>query len=276
MNIITISRQVGSYGDLIAAIVARRMGLELVGRQEVHEVALRTDPDYSDACAVYENEHGPGFFERIFFDRPSYTSLFEALTYEKAAGGNVVLVGRGAQIVLQEVPGVFHARVVAPFDVRVKRITERYGFQPELAEEFVRKYDRERSNLIRAVFDKDASDWSLYDLVINTSRYSAAAAAEILIKAAESMETALDPDQSRIRLQTLAFSKRVEAMLRKTLTSAIARHVEVEVEQEGVVRLAGRITDKVSKEKAAELVIGYPGVSAVRNDVMVTDFAFGV
>ncbi len=52
MHIITISRLVGAYGDVIAAIVARRMGLDLIGREELHEMAQSCDPEYRDACAV--------------------------------------------------------------------------------------------------------------------------------------------------------------------------------------------------------------------------------
>src|SRR4030042_2831449 len=131
MHIITISRLVGAYGDVIATIVARRMGLDLIGREELHEMAQSCDPEYRDTCAVYEKEHGPGFFERLFFDRPSYYSLFEALTYDLAARGGVVLVGRGSQIVLRDVPGVFTARIVAPISIRISRIMARYNFTPE-------------------------------------------------------------------------------------------------------------------------------------------------
>src|SRR4030042_3181462 len=100
MNIITVSRLVGSYGDEIAAKVAEKMGLELFDRNGLHELAMTCDPEYRDACVMYEREHGPGFFERLFFDRPSYKSLFEALIFEQAGRGNVVIVGRGAQVVL--------------------------------------------------------------------------------------------------------------------------------------------------------------------------------
>ena len=75
MHIITISRLVGAYGDIIAAIVARRMGLDLIGREELHEMALSCDSDYRDACAVYEKEHGPGFLAAVRSVRPGLQSF---------------------------------------------------------------------------------------------------------------------------------------------------------------------------------------------------------
>jgi hypothetical protein len=45
MNIVTISRLVGAYGDIIAAVVARRMGMELISLAKVHELAQSCDPE---------------------------------------------------------------------------------------------------------------------------------------------------------------------------------------------------------------------------------------
>ena len=113
MRVITISRLLGAYGDVIAPIVARRMGLALIGRDQLHEMAQTCDPEFGDLCTLYETEHGPGLFERLFFDRPSYTSIFEALTFEVASRGSVVIVGRVAQIILRDVPGVARIRVAS-------------------------------------------------------------------------------------------------------------------------------------------------------------------
>ncbi len=54
MPIVTISRQVGALGDVIAAIVSRKLGLDLISREKVHDLALNCDSDYSDACTIYE------------------------------------------------------------------------------------------------------------------------------------------------------------------------------------------------------------------------------
>ncbi|MEJ2718860.1 MAG: cytidylate kinase-like family protein [Deltaproteobacteria bacterium] len=189
MAIVTISRQEGSYGEVIGAILAKKMGLELITREKVHSLALSCDPEYSEACADYESEHGPGFFERIFFDKTSYTSLFESLTYEQASRGNVVIIGRGAQMVLQHVPGVFKLRVVAPRLVRVKRVMARYGLSLGRAEDFVRKHDHERRHLETSVFGMDPGDWSLYDIIINTAHFESGSAAEVVARSGKTEES---------------------------------------------------------------------------------------
>lgn len=274
MNIVTVSRLVGSYGDIIAATTARKLGLELLGRDQVHDLAESCDPEFRDACTAYENEHGPGFFERIFFDSPSYTSLFQALTYEAASRGKVVLVGRGCQIVLRDVPGVLKVRVVAPPDVRTKRIMERYNFTRDEAEDFVRSYDHKRETLIRSIFRSDSNDWALYDVIINTAHFTSGAASEVVLDALAHLYRPSDEEAVLERLRNLAVAKRIETLIRKKLTSSAAGNVVVEMESAGVATLGGKILDKQGKVKAERIAEEYPGVAKVINELKVTELSF--
>jgi cytidylate kinase len=275
MRIVTISRFVGSYADVIAATVARRMGLELIGRDQVHQMAQTCDPEYSRACSLYESEHGPGFFERIFFDRPSYTSLFESLTYEKASQGNVVIVGRGAQVILKDIPGVFSCRVVAPFGVRVQRIMERYRFDKQEAEDFVRKYDHERESLIRSIFRSDPNEWSLYDIIINTAHYSSGDAADIVIDSIDKIQMPQDEESLKDKLRNLSITKRIETNIRRKLSSSVTRNLEIKMEAGGVVTISGKIGDRKDRDKVEKLAGQYPGVTKVVNNLKVSEIMFG-
>jgi cytidylate kinase len=275
MRIVTISRFVGSYADVIAATVARRMGLELIGRDQVHQMAQTCDPEYSRACSLYESEHGPGFFERIFFDRPSYTSLFESLTYEKASQGNVVIVGRGAQVILKDIAGVFSCRVVAPFGVRVQRIMERYRFDKQEAEDFVRKYDHERESLIRSIFRSDPNEWSLYDIIINTAHYSSGDAADIVIDSIDKIQMPQDEESLKEKLRNLSIAKRIETNIRRKLSSSVTRNLEIKMETGGVVTISGKIGDRKDRDKVEKLAGQYPGVTNVVNNLKVSEIMFG-
>jgi cytidylate kinase len=276
MNIITVSRLVGSFGDEIAAKVAEKMGLEFVGRTGLHELAMSCDPEYSEACTLYETEHGPGFFERLFFDRPSHKSLFEALTFEQASRGNVVMVGRGAQIVLHDLPGVFSAGVIASPKVRVQRIAKKLAISGEEAVYYVDKYDRDRIKLIKTIFEKDPTDLLLYNLVINTDHYSADAAADVVVHAVRSTDVKTDGKELVDKLKSMALAKRIEALVRKKLTSAVARNVEIGAGPGGIVRIFGHLREKADKARVEKIVAEYPGVTKVENDLKVTDLTFGV
>lgn len=275
MHVVTVSRQLGSLGDVIAAIVARAMGYKLIGPDQVHERANACDSEYKDACAVYESEKGPGFWERFFFDRPSFTALFKSLTYEFASEGNVVIVGRGSQLVLRDVPGVFSVRIVAPTPVRVERIAERYGVSKEAASDIVRKHDRERSALMQSMFDHDDTDWALYDIVLNTTHYTADAGAEVVVKAATKMTVAPEPADLLSRFAAMATAKKLETVIKKRLSAAVTWQVEVTGEPGGHMILSGLVAEKRYKDKAGEIAKDFPGVTSVKNELKVTELSFG-
>lgn len=275
MQVITFSRQIGSLGDVIAAIVAREKGFRLIGPAQVHERAETCDPEFKDICVMYETEKGPGFWERFFFDTPVYLALFEALTYEFASEGKVVLIGRGSQLVLRDVPGVFSVRTVAPTDVRVQRVAERLGLQKAQAAEFVRKHDRERRALIQSVFEHDVQDWTLYDLIINTEHYTAEGAAAVVCQGIDSLERAPEPEHWKERLSAMALAKRVEAVIKKRLTPVSASKVEAASGLNGEITLSGRVSDPKHKEKAEKIASEYPGVKSVVNKIVVTQFPYG-
>lgn len=276
MTIVAISRQVGSYGDVIAAILARNLGLRLIGRDSVHELAQMCDPEYKAACESYESEQTPGFWERIFYDRPVYTSLFEALTFEQASRGNVVIVGRGCQITLAAVPGILKVRIVAPFEKRVQRVMERYQFSQTEADDFLQRYDQERENLVRFIFHTDPHDWSLYDVTINTNHYAPMAASEVVLSALEKMDKPVDEDRIRERLRNMAVAKKIEVAVRTRLPPSVSRNVDIDVEPGGMVKIAGRVLDKKDKNDVERIVLDYPGVSKVRNELKFADLSYGI
>lgn len=275
MFIVTVSRQLGSLGDVIAAIVAREMGYRLIGPDQVHERANSCSPEYRDACTVYDREKGPGFWERFFFDTPTYTALFKSLTYEFASQGRVVIVGRGSQLVLKDVPGVFGLRVVAPIPTRVSRVAERFGVSRESAAHMVRTHDRERRSLMQSVFHDDMEDWSLYDLVINTQHYGADGAAEVAVKAAQNMVVEPEPEDLLARLDAMAKAKTLEMIIKKRLTSAVAWKIEVEGDPGGRMILTGQVREEKQKAKAGDIAREFPGVTAVDNELRITQFPFG-
>ena len=275
MHVVTVSRQLGSLGDVIAALVAREKGYKLIGPDQIHERANTCDPEYRDVCQVYDSEKGPGFWERIFFDTPSYTALFESLTYEFASQGDVVIMGRGAQLILRGIPGVFNVRTVARTATRVERVAERFGVTREQASESVRKHDRERHALMQSVFEHDERDWALYDIVINTTRYTAEGAARIVVEAADALMEAPAPLDVKAKLAAMAVAKRLETVIKKRLTPSVAYQLSVTGEPGGKMVLSGRVSEKRHKDKAAAIAKDFPEVTSVENSIRVTQLFFG-
>lgn len=82
--------------------------------------------------------------------------------------GHVIVIGRGANIVTAKRSDVFHVRLVASLEQRVKRLQASKGLTPGEAVRFADREDLARRRYLKQFFDKDIEDPKLYHLVINT------------------------------------------------------------------------------------------------------------
>jgi cytidylate kinase len=97
--------------------------------------------------------------------------------------GNVILVGRGANVITASLPHVFHVRLVGSFDHRLERVQTRHRVSREAARKFIRKEDAGRRRYLQRYFGKDIDDPLLYHLVINTDWVPVERAAELIAQA---------------------------------------------------------------------------------------------
>lgn len=107
---------------------------------------------------------------------------------EIAQSGNVVIAGRGANIILRDQPGVLHVGLVSSLEERIKRIMEREELGQEEAERFVAENDRARQAYFHRFFRVQAEDPRHYHLVLNTDWLRIPRSAEVIIAAAELMK----------------------------------------------------------------------------------------
>ena len=270
MAIVTISRKVGSLGDEIARESAKQLGIRMIEGADIHRLALECDQELADMCRTFESEMPAGFFERIFFRDPAGASLFASLIYQEAALGDVVMLGRGSQIVLASQPAVLKVRIVAPLKVRVERVAQRKGISADDAADYVRRYDRQRRSLIENIFQVDLSDWSLYDMVLNTADLRMEQVVEVITVAAKKLGPI--SEKQKVVFADLALAKRVEALIKKKVPTFPARDVEVQNLGQGHLVLTGAVLDKEAIKKAVDIAEAHTGVTKVDNQLMATDF----
>lgn len=117
-----------------------------------------------------------------------YLRTMTDLIRELAQGGNVVIVGRGSQMILRDLPGALHVLCLAPREVRIQRLALREGLDPEEAAHRLAEIDRARASFYHKFWKVDPDDPSLYDLTIETSRLPYPRAAEVVAAAARAVE----------------------------------------------------------------------------------------
>ena len=177
---ITISRELGSQGTQIAREVGTRLGFGVVWREVINEAARRAGaPEMALAAIDYLG---------LFDLHPSeelcrqYRQAVQEVLEGLAAEGDMVIVGRAGQVVLAGRPDVLHVRIIAPPEVRVKRIAALQDIPKAAARAQMEQSDRTRREYVQCTHDVDWNNPELYDLVLNTERMTVASSADLICR----------------------------------------------------------------------------------------------
>lgn len=266
MSIITISRQLGSLGTEIAQTVAHELSYQYVDKENIGKALA--DFGLPKIAIDKLDEKKPTFWDAWVIDRKRFSFYVRMVVYDFAQKNNVVIVGRGGQVFLRHLPGVLHVRIVAPFDVRVRRIMEQDTIDEKQAIRLLRRNDRDSAGFIQAFFDEDWDDPDLYDLVFNTQKILVGTAAKLIVESNQSTEIKEEEKKSTQKLAELILFQKVEGALMGILGMGI-QSVNIQVE-EAVVTLRGEVTSKNDKENCERTVGNIEGVKSVKNQLLVT------
>jgi cytidylate kinase len=196
IRVVSVAREYGSGGGQVAALVARRLGWELLDKSLIHEVAERFQ--LRDSAARRLQERGSWWLERVaravwletggttvdVVDAENVHEFTVHAILEAAERGKCVIVGRGAQCVLHGRPDVLNVFVFAPLEYRMQRLEHCYQGKSELRSAIAR-VDEERAAYIREFHSVDWKDPALYDLWIN-GKCGVESAADIILNAVNS------------------------------------------------------------------------------------------
>jgi cytidylate kinase len=97
--------------------------------------------------------------------------------------GNVILVGRGANIITSKLDHIFHVRLVGSLEKRIEHVQQYDHLERKAALSFIKREDDGRRRYLRKYFKKDIDDALLYHLVINTDLVPYQEAARIIADA---------------------------------------------------------------------------------------------
>ena len=173
ISIITVSREPGSGGRVVAKKLAAKLGFEVYHQEVLHEIAKRAD--VSEKLLETLDEKGLTVLEdcisSLVYDRHLWPDeyLKHLVKVIGAIGehGRAVIVGRGANFVIPP-DNRFRLRIVAPQSVRIASLTRTHDVTAEDAKRRIIRTESDRRAFIRKYFNADIADPINYDLVINT------------------------------------------------------------------------------------------------------------
>ncbi|MEJ2009468.1 MAG: cytidylate kinase-like family protein [Acidobacteriota bacterium] len=183
-NVITISREYGSGGGMIAEMLANRLGWKLVDKSLVAEVARRAQIDPEMAARLDEcidpwfhrlvKDLWRGGYEGMattvdadIIDSEAMSRVGGEIVREAASLGRCVIVGRASQCLLHKRPEAFHVSIFGPHHERIQRLRERLAPRTDV-ERVMEEMDRRRAAYIHRFFGEDWKDRRLYHLVISS------------------------------------------------------------------------------------------------------------
>ena len=193
-KLITISREYGSGGRIIGGIVAKKLGVALYDREiidmaveksglsreiiETAELRAKNNFSYSLASAVNFSEGICG--ETISVNEKLFLTQFDIIT-QIGQTGEGVIIGRCADYVLRDVPGVTNVFVHARLEDRIERAVDVYGDDPEKVKNIIRTYDKARKNYYNYHTSQKWGEYVNYDLSVNTSHVDEETAAQLIV-----------------------------------------------------------------------------------------------
>jgi cytidylate kinase len=212
----------GAGGSEIAAGVAKALGLRIINREAIDRAAMEAGvPEVALHELGYEGRRG--LMQRILdalktspaipsssemqrrealasLTRPprgiftptmpllsaameDYVRMVDMVLLNMAKEGNVLIVGRGSQVVLREDPETLHVQIVAPLAQRKEKLMRLQGLTQAEARRRLLASDQARAEYLRRYHGVNWLDPQLYDVVINTGRTSINTAVQLVVLA---------------------------------------------------------------------------------------------
>ncbi len=199
MAVITISRQFGAGGKTLGENIAQRLGYAFADEDIIQKIAelAKVSPGWVESV---EKEAGGRLSrmisrmvskpliekilkdERGYIDEQIYLDYLVVLISQMADEGDVIIMGRGSQYILNDMEEAYHVLLINSFDNRVRFIEEHYEMTEHRAVQLVKAQDKRRANLYHKLGKQDYDQPDLYHLVINTSRVSIEDASRLIIR----------------------------------------------------------------------------------------------
>lgn len=174
-TIISVSREFGSAGHVIAEKIAKDHGLNFYDRHILDEIANNTNMTVEDLEKYDEKPRNAFLSRRVsgFSNSPEEILAemqFEYIRKKAESGQSFVIVGRCAETVLSGHPGLISIFVVGDEQEKIKRIKEVYQLSESDAIAKIRRHDKKRKQYHNRHSSFRWGDSRYYDLCINSSK----------------------------------------------------------------------------------------------------------
>jgi len=182
--IITISRELGCHANVLAEELAKVLSKsgqdwKVINKEILHESAeeLNISPNLIDSISGGQKKGFfvdimNGFTEKFYTNDKNVRNTISRIIQSFAKEGYVIIVGRGAVAVTQNIKNALHIRLTAPIDFRAKNVNEIRKESIEESKKYTLSIDKKRHILLQ-YFSSNISSDQLFDFTFNAKTISA-------------------------------------------------------------------------------------------------------
>lgn len=183
--VVSISREAGSGGRIIAERLSQKLGFDLFHQEVVHEMAKNADISVrfietldERGLNTLDNWIASLVDERYLWPDQYLHHLMKVIgTIGKH--GNSIIVGRGANFILP--PEIrISVRIIAPYEIRCAHVAKEFDLTPDQAARRITKTESVRKSFIWKYFNASIADPENYGMVLNTGVVSMDDAVDII------------------------------------------------------------------------------------------------
>ena len=200
--IIAITRTCGSGATSIGKILAKNLGVEIYDRNILRlasddsgiseELFARADEDQTQSLLFRASQkvYSGGLIPPEKEDFTSNNNLFNyqaKVLRELADESNYVVIGRAADYVLRDKPGLVRVYIYASREKCIEKEMNRQKIDWKTADKFITKTDKYRRDYYRYFTGQEWENMQNYDLCINTTQMTYEQAAKAIQDFAENM-----------------------------------------------------------------------------------------
>lgn len=197
MAVVTISRQYGAGGKTLGKLLADKLKYTFADRDIIQRIAKEANVS-SDWVTSFEKEAGSKVSrmvskmvsqrlvdrvlknERGYLDEQIYLDYLVLIIAQVADEGDVVIMGRGSQYILDDHPDAYHILLIDNVENRIKFLIKNYKLSDRQAAQKVNYEDRRRASLYRKLGKQDYDNPALYHLTLNMAKLDMSSAVDLV------------------------------------------------------------------------------------------------
>ena len=261
MAIVTISRKCGTGAKDIARAVANKLQYEFVSKDSIYMEIEEHGKEWLDWVARLD-EHAPTLRERYDQSHAAYLALAEHCIYKNALKNNIVILGRGGNYLLENIPYSLRVRITASVEDRGRVLCDRFGIDGAAARKILKRSDHERATFINRAYHRNWDDPDDYDMTLNSRRMGFDELVVLIVNEIPARDLLFTPE-SEEKLRRLELASRVKAEI-ATRFSMFIKTLEVHHDGTAIVLRGVCLLTQEKTQELMETAIRSAGSTSIR------------